>query len=252
MNNITYIHCSACGAKLDTEINREYIFCKYCGSKNRIESEAMRTNISLGNINITAKTEISNLISSAKYLIGIKQYDKANEVLIAATISGCDDYRVYVCKAMLDLHTGDDHSLFYTIDKLKTLEATQYDNEVTHAVKELMMYRGNDDITVLHAATFNEKYDITVFCVEHGSDVNALTSISKRTPISIMFVPLTENFRKLDGTTFRDEDIVKMIRSYLLQHGAKDDWRMGYDSLFGSIEKLFKSFTDFFTADKVG
>jgi len=229
MNNPTRIYCSSCGAILDFEINREYIFCKYCGSKNRLEHEAMRTNINVGNINITAKTDLDNLVSYTKYLIGTQQYGKADEVLSAIMLSGCDDYRVYICKTMIDLNTGNDRSLFYAMEKLKSLVYTQHDNEITHAIEELMAYKGYEGITVLHVATFNEKYDIVKFCVEHGSDVNAICWAAEVTPISIMFMPLPEDFQKIDGTTFRDKNTVKIIRNYLMNHGATDKWRISHD-----------------------
>ena len=229
MNNPTRIYCTSCGAVLDSEINREYIFCKYCGSKNRLEHETIRTNINVGNINITAKTDLDNLISYTKYLIGTQQYEKADEVLSAAMLSGCDDYRVYICKAMIDLNTGNDQSFFYAMGKLRTLNTTQQDNDVTQAIKELMAYKGDDGITALHVATYNEKIDMVKFCVEHGSDVNAVCGTAEVTPISIMFVPLTEDLQKVDGTTFRDKNTVKIIRNYLLQQGATDKRRISYD-----------------------
>ena len=87
MPNPIIVHCSACGATLDVDINAEYIFCKYCGSKNRINTEGMRTNIKLGNITITAKTEPDNLISLTEYAIELKQFERANEMIMAAILN---------------------------------------------------------------------------------------------------------------------------------------------------------------------
>ncbi|MCL1859149.1 MAG: hypothetical protein FWF92_07930 [Oscillospiraceae bacterium] len=229
MKNVTTIKCANCGADLNAEINREYIFCTYCGGKNRIESEEMKTNIKIGNISISAKTEVDNLISSAEYAINIKQFDKANEMLIASIMSGCEDYRVYICKAMIDLHTDDGKSLFTSLEKLKSIEMKQNNNEVTQAICTLMSYRGINGVTALHNSTFHERFDMVVFCVEHGGDVNLIAGMNRVSPISIMFVPIAKTLSKIDGTPFiRNKEIVKQIRQYLMQHGAKDKWRMGY------------------------
>jgi len=230
LKNVSVVYCSKCGAALNVAINREFIFCQFCGSKNNIESETMKTNINLGNVHITAKTEFDSLISSARYAISIKQFDRANEMLMATVMSGCEDYRVYICKAMIDLHTDDNGSLFYSLEKLRDLESVQHGDEVTVAIKGLMNYRGINGITALHNACFHERCDMVEFCVEHGSDVNLVAGMNRVTPISIMFVHLSSSiYQKLDGTPFvRNKNIVKKIRQYLIQHGAKDKWRMGY------------------------
>jgi ankyrin repeat protein len=245
MNNPLHIRCSACGAVLDAEINREYIFCKYCGSKNRIENEAMRTNINVGNINIVAKTDLDNLLSSAKYLTGIRQFYKANEILMAVLISGCEDYRVHTCKATIDLHTNDVPSLLYSMEKLKTLEVGQQNKEVTQAIKDLSLCRGLKGFTALHIACLFRRYDLVAFFVKHGSDVNAVAEYdycahcggaapcnkhseagigkTKVTPISILFA---DSYRdKFNITTNEDKENVRTIRKYLIQHGAKDKWQ---------------------------
>jgi hypothetical protein len=254
MNNPAHFRCSACGAGLDAEINREYIFCKYCGAKNRIDTETMRANINLGNINITAKTDLDSLISYVKYLIGVKQFDKANEIFTAAIISYCEDYRTYICKIMVDLHTNDINSMSYSIEKLRVLESTQQGNEVTQAIKELMAYHGMNGITVLHIACFHGKYELVIFCVEHGSDVNAIANfgsismsklftevdirfiedakkMDKVTPITIMLLPANLMFPNLNRALFiENKNTIKTIRRYLMQHGAKDRPRMSYDT----------------------
>jgi hypothetical protein len=143
MSNTTIVHCSACGAVLDAEINREYIFCKYCGSKNRIDSEGMRTSINLGNINITAKTELDNLISLTEYVIELNQFDRANEMLMAAILNSGGDYRVYICKAMIGLHINPGVFL-EALEKLKMFESKQSDNASTQAIRKLMGYRGRE------------------------------------------------------------------------------------------------------------
>jgi len=245
MKKPAVMYCFNCGATLNTEINRPFVFCQYCGSKNNIETEEMKTTIRLGNIDITAKTEIDNLIASAEYAIGLNQFDKANEILMTAIISGGDDYRVHICRAMIALHT-DRKALLPALNKLKMLEAKQSNNEVTLAIKKLVIYKGRNGITALHVACLDEEYDIVVFCVEHGSDVNVVagnewclhcdeiipcakhgsgstgyTKMQKVTPISIMFEKAPKF--KLDGTPFDGNvETVKKIRDYLMQHGAKD------------------------------
>jgi hypothetical protein len=249
MNNPTHIYCSACGAALDAEINREHIFCKYCGSKNRLEHEAIRTNINVGNINITTKTDLNNLISSAKYFAGIRQFDKANEVLTAVIISGCEDYRVYICKARIDLQTNDTHSLLYSIEKLKTLEVMQQSSEITQAIRELVAYKEPKGFTALHIVSLFQRYDLVVFCVEHGSDVNAVakygwcvscsvatpcakhgeidvghTTEGSVTPINIMFTSAIKP--KFNAKFNENKEQVNTIRKYLMQQGAKDRFRL--------------------------
>jgi len=247
MNNPTRIYCTSCGAVLDSEINREYIFCKYCGSKNRLEHEAMRTNINVGNINIAAKTDLNNLLSSAKYFAGIRQFDKANEVITAAIISGYEDYRMYICKAMIDLQTNNAHSLLYAIEKLKTLETTQQNNEITKAIEELAIYKEPEGFTILHIASLFQRYDLVLFCVEHGSNVNAVAkygwcedcsvatpckhgkdnmwySEKSVTPITVMFSANTKT--KFNATFNENKESVNAIRKYLMQRGAKDRLRM--------------------------
>jgi len=224
MTNITSIHCSNCGAVLDAEINREYIFCKYCGSKNRLDSEGMRTNINLGNINITAKTEIGNLISLTEYAIELKQFERANEMIMAAILNSGDDYRVYICRAMIGLHTNPG-TFFGALEKLKMLESKQSDNVIAQAIRELMMYRGHEGLTALHFAAFYERIDLVFFCVEHNSNVNSIGGVNDDTPISIMFrsVPsFVTVYIAIDGQPFiRNKDNAKIIRNYLQQHGGR-------------------------------
>lgn len=102
MSEARVLYCQSCGAMLNVEANRAYIFCQYCGAKNVIASEQMKTNINIGGIQITAKTEIENIIASAEYAVSIGQYSKANEMLVAAIMSGYDDYRIYITKAKIE------------------------------------------------------------------------------------------------------------------------------------------------------
>jgi len=71
MSEARVLYCQSCGAMLNVEANRAYIFCQYCGAKNVIASEQMKTNINIGGIQITAKTEIENIIASAEYAVSI-------------------------------------------------------------------------------------------------------------------------------------------------------------------------------------
>lgn len=228
--NAKVIKCGSCSGTLNVETNRAYIFCQYCGCKNIIESEQMQVSVQVGDsINVDAKTNFDSLVESADYAIAINKFDKANELLISAIISGCNDYRVYIKKAMIDLHTDDNRSLFESIKKLISLEHKQTAREVTNAIEELMYYRGLNGVTVLHAATFHERFDMVVYCVEHGADVNSIARMDRVTPISVMFVPISRTVSKLDGTPFiRNKAVVKQIRNYLLSKGARDRFRFGY------------------------
>ena len=184
----------------------------------------MKTNINIGGIQITAKTEIENIIASAEYAVSIGQYSKANEMLVAAIMSGYDDYRIYITKAKIDLQLDHNRRLFENLRKLQQLEQRQGGNQaVTTAIRELMHYRGKNGVTALHISTFHEQMDMVVYCVEHGSDVNRVT------PISIMFVPISSKLTGLDGTPFvHHKAAVKEIRRYLMSCGARDFFRFGY------------------------
>ena len=230
MSEARVLYCQSCGAMLNVEANRAYIFCQYCGAKNVIASEQMKTNINIGGIQITAKTEIENIIASAEYAVSIGQYGKANEMLVAAIMSGYDDYRIYITKAKIDLQLDHNRSLFESLRKLQQLEQRQSGNQaVTAAIRELMHYRGKNGVTALHISTFHEQMDMVVYCVEHGSDVNCIAGANRVTPISIMFVPISSKLTGLDGTPFvHHKAAVKEIRRYLMSCGARDSFRFGY------------------------
>lgn len=223
-------YCISCGAPLNVQLNRPFIFCQFCGCKNEIASQAMNTNIDLGNISIQGKTDVEYILDSAEYAISIKDYGKANEMLMASIISGINDYRVYILKARIDLLKDDNKSLFECLEKLREQEMTQSSQrEVTKAVCELMRFRGMNGVIALHNAAFHELMDMVVYCVEHGSDVNCIAGMNRVTPISIMFVPISSSLHKLDGTPFvRDKKKVREIRRYLMSKGAKDSFRFGY------------------------
>lgn len=230
MSEARVLYCQSCGAMLNVEANRAYIFCQYCGAKNVIASEQMKTNINIGGIQITAKTEIENIIASAEYAVSIGQYSKANEMLVAAIMSGYDDYRIYITKAKIDLQLDHNRSLFESLRKLQQLEQRQSGNQaVTEAIRELIHYRGKNGVTALHISTFHEQMDMVVYCVEHGSDVNCIAGVNCVTPISIMFVPISSKLTGLDGTPFvHHKAAVKEIRRYLMSCGARDSFRFGY------------------------
>ncbi|MBQ7173634.1 MAG: zinc ribbon domain-containing protein [Clostridia bacterium] len=220
-DNVT--RCSSCGAPLNVDMNRAFVFCQYCGCKNVIKSEQMHTSITVGgDVNIQAKTEIESMLASAEYLISTKNYQKANEMLNAAILSGYHEYRIYILKAKIDLQLSNDASMFFCLGRLRELEKVQSsEREVTRAVCELMKYRGMNGITVLHNATFHEHFDDVVYCVQHGSDVNCVAGMNQVTPITIMYVPLAAGTANLEGTPFvRDKARVEQIRQYLEEHGA--------------------------------
>lgn len=223
-------YCAGCGAPLDVQLNRPIIFCQFCGCKNEIAAHAMNTNFDIGNISVQGKTDVENLLSSVEFVIANKDYDKANEMLLASMISGVQDYRIYILKARIDLMKDDNKSLFECLEKLREQEKNQSSaREVTKAICELMQFRGLNGVIPLHNATFHELMDMVEFCVEHGSDVNCVAGMNRVTPISIMFVHISPTLQKLDGTPFiRDKKKVKQIRRYLMSKGARDSFRFGY------------------------
>ena len=130
---------------------------------------------------------------------------------------------------MIALRLDHNRVLFECMDKLMALESVQQGREVTDAICRLMNYRGINGVSVLHNATFHELYNIVVYCVEHGADVNMVAGMNQVTPISIMFVPVSRSLSRLDGTPFiRNKAAVKQIRRYLMDHGAYDNFRLGY------------------------
>ena len=207
-------------------MNSPFIFCQYCGAKNFIESQQMKAKIRFENIDISGNTEIDNIIESAEFAIQSNDYGKANDLIMAAILSGKKDYKIYICKIHLDLWTEKDKNLFSDLEMLQKIEKTDDSPELKEALKELMLYKGKNGITCLHNATFHERYDMVVFCVEHGADVNSRAGMNDLSPISIMYYPLQEGAQNLNGTPFvRDMDNVKRIRDYLVEHGAFDDYK---------------------------
>lgn len=223
------IYCMSCGSPLNVEINRSMIFCMYCGAKNIIQGQEMRTEMKIGNTRVQAQTDLESLLQSAEYAYSIKQYDRANETLMNLVMSGLNDYRIYLLKGKIDLMLDTNAQLFEDVRMLKRMEATQQGNEVTLAITELMQCRGINGVSVLHNAAFHEDFEMVQFCVERGADVNLVAGMNRVTPISIMFVPISASLSKLDGTPFvRSKEKVKQIRRYLMQHGARDQFRFGY------------------------
>lgn len=224
-------YCQGCGAALEVDINREFIFCRYCGCRNQIESQAMATTINVnGQIQVNARTDIESIINSAEYAVSIGKIDEANDMLISAIMSGVNDYRVYCIKARIDLIQDNNKSLFESLTRLRNLEQKQSpEGEVTRAVCEFMRFRGKNGVIALHIATFQESMDWTIYCVEHGADINCVAGMNMVTPISIMFVPVSPKLSKMDGTPFvRNKMMVKEIRKYLMSRGARDKFRLGY------------------------
>lgn len=222
-------YCESCGAPLMVETDREFVFCQFCGTKNMLTNQEMKTNINMDGISVEARTNIERMISSEEYAISIGQYDKANEMLVAAIMSGAEDHRIFIAKAKIDLLIDDNRALFESLRRLQEMERNQDTDEVTRAVCQLMQFRGKNGVIALHNATFHELLDMVVYCVEHGSDVNCIAGMNRVTPISIMFVPVSPELSRLDGTPFvRDEYKVREIRNYLLSRGARDIYRYGY------------------------
>ncbi len=224
MSEAKILHCSGCGEALDVGINQSFVFCKYCGAKNIIDSQQMKSNVSFGNINISANVGTDNLIQTAEYAISVGDLQKASELLMSAVMSGNSDYRVYIYKAQIDLQMDDNKSLFESLEKLEQIEKTNGSEEMSAAIKKLMAYRGTNGVIALHNAAFHERLDLVKFCVEHGADVNCHAGMNNVTPLTIMYVPIDPTTQsKLDGTPFvRNKEAVKQIREYLIANGAID------------------------------
>ncbi len=224
------VSCPACGASLDAGINRAFIFCKFCGQKILFESEQMNINMNVGNSSISAHTSQESMLSAIEYHISLCEYQKAKELITSAILSGVNDYRIYIMSAKVNLITDSNAALFNDLDKLMRIEQTAPNrNEVTLAIRELMSFRGKNGVIALHIATFHERLDYTKYCVEHGSDVNCIAGMNRVSPISIMFVPVSPNSSRIDGTPFiRNKAAVREIRNYLMENGAVDIRRRGY------------------------
>lgn len=220
------LYCQSCGAPLKIVMNKPFVFCQFCGAKNIIDSQQMKAKIKFQNIDISANTETDSIIDSAEFAIQTKDFAKAKELIMAAIISGRNDYKIYVCKAHMDLLTDDNRGLFDDLEKLRKIEQKEKDQEVTDAICELMQYKGINGVIALHNATFHERMDMVEFCVEHGADVNARAGMNNVSPISIMYVPISSATQNLNGTPFiRNKKTVKMIHDYLIAHGAYDDYK---------------------------
>lgn len=230
MSNIRTIHCVNCNAPITVEINRSRVFCNFCGAQNIINNEEMKVDINVSNnMNIKAKTDDESLKRAVEFAISSKNYEKANELIMTSIITGTSDYYIYILRAMISLQLDDNGALFESLDTIIEMEKVNNSPKMQADIRKLMGYRGKNGVQVLHNATFHEKLDMVKYCVEHGADVNSVAGMNRVTPISIMFIPISSNLSKLDGTPFiRDKKVVKEIRSYLMEHGAKDKVRFGY------------------------
>jgi len=166
--------------------------------------------------------DIDKLLSTIEYAIDTKQYCKAEELLLEAKMISGEDYRIYYYRAKLELEYSDADSLFKMLKKLQLLEKSQKENEVTDAINELMKCKQNGNgATMLHHATSQERFDMVVFCVEHGSDVNA-TYGAKTSPISVLLTPVQRGSIRDDGIPYRTKNEIKKIHQYLLENGANE------------------------------
>jgi len=174
--------------------------------------------------------DIDRLISSAEYAIDTKQYYQAAELLSEAKMIA-DDYRIYYHRAKIELEADDDGALFKMLEKLQLFKKTQKENEVTLAIKRLMKRKQNGNgMTILHCAVFYEQFDMIVFCVEHGSDVNATYYSGENKPISplsMISMSMPRGATRNDGILYRTKSEVNKIRQYLISHGATDKRRFG-------------------------
>lgn len=224
MSEAKILQCCGCGETLDVNMNQSFVFCKYCGAKNIIDSQQMKSNVNIGNINISANVGTDNLIQTAEYAISVGDLKQAKDLLMTAVMSGNANYRVYICKAQIELLLDDDKSLFQSLEKLIELEREGNSPELSAGIQKLMSYRGVNGVTALHSASYQERFDLVKFCVEHGADVNCRAGMNDVTPLTIMYVPIdSTQCSKYDGTPFvRNKEEVKQIREYLIGHGAID------------------------------
>lgn len=212
--------CTSCGAVLRPTMNQSITYCPFCGTPNEIASHKMGAKVATENLVITAETNIESILNSTNFQISSRHMNEASRLLNAAILAGHSDYRIYILKAQIDLSTNDNQKLIESLSWLQKYEAAAKGDDkrnVEEAIKDLMKYQGYSGMIPLHVATFMENYDMTVFCVEHGADVNALTSVNSArvTPISIMYV-------YQPGIT-RNKSNVSKIESYLIEHGATKD-----------------------------
>jgi len=175
--------------------------------------------------------DIDKLISAAEYAIDTKNYYKAEELLLDAKMANSDDYRIYYHRAKISLEFSDAEALFKMLEKLQLFEKEQKENEVTEAINGLMKYKqAGNGATILHYATNQERFDMVMFCVEHGSDVNATYGDGKKfwSPISIMSTPVSRISARADGVPYRTKSELEKFRKYLIEHGANDKKKFGF------------------------
>ena len=73
------------------------------------------------------------------------EVSKANEMLVAAIMSGYDDYRIYITKAKIDLQLDHNRSLFESLRKLQQLEQRQNGNQAQRRQQQKCR-DGEDDL----------------------------------------------------------------------------------------------------------
>ena len=86
-------------------------------------------------------------------------------MLLSIILMGSNDYEVYILKAMIDMHTDNNASLFENLNTLRALEEKDRTGEVNQAICDLMQYRG----TTCSAGPSN-----TIFCPIASNRVLAL------------------------------------------------------------------------------
>ena len=95
----------------------------------------MRSTMNVQGVQIQANTDIESILRTADYATQIGQYAKADELLMTTIMSGCEDYRVFIQKAKIDLLQDKNKSFFQTMQRLWELEQRQSANkEVTRAI----------------------------------------------------------------------------------------------------------------------
>lgn len=226
--------CAACGAKMTQVENRAVVFCPYCGCKNVFESQMAETQMETGQATIKAHTDGESIMNTAEYYLSQKDRENMLKWFLRMMEDDIEvDVRFCILSIKISLYldfTDADEYIIMNLNILKEFEEEQEGTEVTDAVRDLMHYTSEAGFTVLHKATFYEQMDAVIYCVEHGADVNREASMERYTPIGMMFKPIDpKEETKFDGSPLvRDKKMVKQIRSYLMEHGAKDKFRFEY------------------------
>lgn len=97
-------------------------FANTADVKNLIESGKMKVLVSAGIANVSASTDEESLLNTVNYLISVGKYAEANKYLESLFLTGNNNFKLYICKAKIDLCLDNNKSLFNSMKKLKKFE----------------------------------------------------------------------------------------------------------------------------------